>query len=196
MIFARLRFFRRILICVSMCNCFSLHFIGVFCSLVNNFAWAIYTIGVYLSRTICLIVIYFLLGRKRLHKPPIGGRLERFILDKFGSIKNFAETENVSISAIDSLISGRRNVGAKWQLRLEPYKLNWHWLQTGEGEMYGTPPKLDEPIEYRIHFFAPKGVSEETRGRYQKLLKELEDIDPERIEEVDALLKIFTKKKK
>jgi len=112
-------------------------------------------------------------------------RLVEWLKNKVGEDRGWqvrsAELLGVTQGYLHSYLSGRVKMGRVFLENVASLGCDIDWLLTGSAQ-----PKEDD-----IHFYAPRGISEDVRRRYAALARKLATIPPSEIDKVEEIIDLF-----
>lgn len=119
---------------------------------------------------------------------PMRERMIAWLQERVGEDRGWqvraAKLLGISQGYLHAYISGRAGIGKQMMQKLADLGCDAEWLLSGSK---GLPPEED------VYFYAPKGVSDETRRKYARLARKIASIPPEEIDKVEEVLKLYFK---
>jgi transcriptional regulator with XRE-family HTH domain len=94
-----------------------------------------------------------------------------------------AKLLGVSQGYLNAYTTGRANIGRTVIEKVASLGCDIDWLLTGSTNKPGED----------VYFYAPKGVSDETRRRYARLARQIASIPPEEIDRIEEVLRLYFK---
>jgi len=104
----------------------------------------------------------------------MGDRIRKFGLEKFGSIKEFAEAMGMSPSNLQAYLQDRREPGTPILKRLIELGCDMDWLFTGENNNDKRQKIIEEQSQYIKELETENRILRESIGRISLITDEVE----------------------
>mgnify|MGYP001568720251 CR=1 FL=1 len=110
----------------------------------------------------------------------MGDRIRKFGLEKFGSIKEFAEAMGMSPSNLQAYLQDRREPGTPILKRLIELGCDMDWLFTGENNNDKRLKIIEEQSQQIKELEKENRILRESIGRISSITEELKTIEKRR----------------
>ena len=132
--------------------------------------------------------------------PTVGDRIIEWGQSRFGRSRGwfakFAKAMEMTPQSLISYTKNHRLPGARIQGKLRKLGADVEWIMTGVSAADGAEQRHRDDAKRertRVYFWAPDGVSDETRKIYERLAEIISKVPPEDADKIEAIVKAYMK---